>query len=196
VTPFLKDLVILSLRDPAEAARQVIAFDLPRDVLWTALALMAVLNTLLYSATTALVPGPSPMPAIFQTPLAYLLFMGGGLVLVSVALYWTGRSFGGTGSLNDILAVIIWLQFLRVLVQVVSIVLLLTLPLLAALLTLVVAIVGLWIFVHFIDQAHRFGSPLKSVGVIVASFIGMVMGLSIVLALVGGGILGGAQNVL
>ncbi|MDA0962158.1 MAG: YIP1 family protein [Proteobacteria bacterium] len=196
MTPFLKDLVILSLRDPAEAARQVIAFNLPREVLWTALALMAVLNTLMYSVTSALVPGPSPMPAVFQTPLAYLLFMGGALVLVSIALYWAGRSFGGTGSLDDILSVIIWLQFLRVLVQVVSIVLLLTLPLLAALLTLAAAILGLWIFVHFVDQAHRFGSPLKSVGVIVASFIGMVMGLSILLALFGGGFLGGAQNVL
>ena len=196
MTPFLKDLVILSLRDPAEAARQVIAFNLPREVLWTALALMAVLNTLMYSVTSALVPGPSPMPAVFQTPLAYLLFMGGALVLVSIALYWAGRSFGGTGSLDDILSVIIWLQFLRVLVQVVSIVLLLTLPLLAALLTLAAAILGLWISVHFVDQAHRFGSPLKSVGVIVASFIGMVMGLSILLALFGGGFLGGAQNVL
>ena len=196
MTPWLTNLVILSLRDPAEAARRVIAFDLPREMLWTALALMAILNTLMYSATAALVPGPSPMPAIFQTPFAYLMFMGGGLVLVSIALYWTGRSFGGTGSLDDILSVMIWLQFLRVLVQVVSIVLLLTLPLLAALLTLAAAILGLWIFVHFIDQAHRFGSPLKSVGVIVASFIGMVMGLSILLALFGGGFLGGAQHVL
>ena len=108
----------------------------------------------------------------------------------------TGYFMGGTGSLDDILSVMIWLQFLRVLVQVVSIVLLLTLPLLAALLTLAAAILGLWIFVHFIDQAHRFGSPLKSVGVIVASFIGMVMGLSILLALFGGGFLGGAQHVL
>lgn len=196
MTTWLRDLVILSVRDPAAAAREIIAFDLPRDVLWTALALMAVLNTLLYSVTTSLVPGPSPMPAIFQTPFAYLVFMGGGLVLVTVALYWTGRSFGGTGSMDDILSVIIWLQFLRVVVQVISIVLLLTLPLLAALVTLAAAILGLWIFVHFVDQAHRFGSPLKAVGVIVASFIGMVMGLSILLAMFGGGFLGGAQNVL
>ena len=196
MTAWLKDLVILSLRDPAEAARQLIALDLQREVLWTALALMAVLNTLLYSATSILFPGPSPMPAIFQTPIMYLFFVAGGLVLIVVALYWTGRSFGGTGTMSGILTVMIWLQFLRVLVQAAALVFLVTIPLLAGLLTLGAAVAGLWIFVHFIDQAHRFESPLKSVGVIVASFIGMVMGLSVLLALVGGGFLGGAQHVL
>lgn len=190
----LRELVILSLRDPAQAARVVLGMSLPREVLWTALMLMAVLNTLIYSLTNMAAPGPSPLPAAFSSPAFYFFFVAGALILIVNAVYWTGRAFGGQASMTDVMAVIVWLQFLRVLVQGLALVLLLTVPLLSALLVLAAILVGLWIFVHFVDQAHRFNSPGKAAGVIVAAFFAMVLGISILLALIGVSVPTGAVN--
>lgn len=183
--PPLKDLAIVSVQDPASAARQLISLGLDRSVLWLALFLMAVLNTLLHGVTNQLVPGPTPLPVLFDVPAVYFFFVSGGLVLIVVTIFWAGRAFGGQGRMEDVMVVIVWLQFLRVCVQAVALVLLLTIPFLSMILVLAAAVVGLWILVHFVDQAHRFNSVAKAAGVLIAAFIGMVMGVSILLSLIG-----------
>lgn len=183
--PQLKDLAIESVQDPAGAARQLIALNLDRGALWLALFLMAVLNTLLHGLTDLLVPGPSPLPGLFDVPAVYFFFVGGGLVLIVLTIFWTGRAFGGQARMEDVMVVIVWLQFLRVIVQAVALLLLLTIPVLSVILVLAAAFVGLWILVHFVDQAHQFNSVGKSAGVLIAAFIGMVVGVSILLSLIG-----------
>ncbi|WP_050931715.1 Yip1 family protein [Aestuariivita boseongensis] len=191
LTPSLKDLVVLTIQDPAEAARQLMALKLDRGTLWTAVFLMAVLNTLLAGLNNLLLPGTSPFPGLFDVPAAYFFMVAGGLVLTILAIFWGGRAFGGQGSMEDVMVVIAWLQFMRVLVQAVALVLLLTIPVLSMLLVLAAAFVGLWILVHFVDQAHRFGSLGKAAGVLIAAFVCMVVGLSILLSMIGVGAVGG-----
>ncbi|MCE8008247.1 Yip1 family protein [Aestuariivita sp.] len=181
----LKDLAILSIKDPALAARELIALKLDRGTLWTGLFLMVVLNTLLHSLTNILVPGPSPLPGVFDVPAIYLMFVGGGLVLIVLMVFWTGRTFGGTGQMEDVMVVLVWLQFLRVIVQAAALLLLLTIPVLSMLLVLAAGFIGLWMLVHFVNEAHGFGSLGKSAGVLVAAFVGMVVGVSILLSLIG-----------
>ena len=183
--PSLKDLAIESVQDPAGAARQLMALNLDRGTLWLALFLMAVLNTLLHGLTNQLVPGPSPLPGLFDVPAVYFFFVGGGLVLIVLTIFWTGRAFGGQARMEDVMVVVVWLQFLRVMVQAAALVLLLTIPVLSMILVLAAAFVGLWILVHFVDQAHQFNSVGKSAGVLIAAFIGMVVGVSILLSLIG-----------
>ncbi|MFY9209909.1 MAG: YIP1 family protein [Aestuariivita sp.] len=184
--PSLKDLALLSVQNPAEAARLLISLRIDRKTLWTGLFLVAVLNTLLNGLNTLLVPGPSPFPGLFDVPAVYFFFISGGLVLTVITLYWVGRSFGGQASMEDVIVVVVWLQFLRVLVQAAALLLLLTIPMLSIILVFAAALVGLWILVHFVDQAHQFQSPVKAAGVLIAAFVGMVVGLSILLSLIGG----------
>ena len=106
-------------------------------------------------------------------------------------LFWVGRMFGGQGSMEDIMVVIVWLQFMRVLVQAAALLLLLTIPVLSMLLILAAALVGIWILVHFVDQAHRYGSLGKAAGVLIAAFVGMVVGISILLSMIGVDAVGG-----
>ncbi|MCR9125925.1 MAG: YIP1 family protein [Rhodobacteraceae bacterium] len=183
-------LVIQSVRDPAAAARFLLALDLPRQTLWMALTLVAVLNTLMFSLSNLVTPTTSPIPGIFDTPIVYLGFVLGGLVLVVLSLFWTGRALGGVGRLEDILVLVVWLQGLRVLVQALVILLMVTFPLLSALVVLAAGVIGLWILAHFVDQAHRFGSLARSAGVLIAGFLAMVLGLSLFLSLIGARVIG------
>ncbi len=191
LTPSLKDLALLTVQDPAEAARQLMAIQLDRGTLWTAVFLVAVLNTLLAGLNNVLMPNTTPIPGLFDVPAVYFFFVGGGLVLTILTLFWVGRAFGGEGSMEDIMVVVVWLQFMRVLVQATALVLLLTIPMLSILLILVAALVGIWILVHFVDQAHRFGSLGKAAGVLIAAFVGMVVGVSILLSMIGVSAVGG-----
>lgn len=191
--PALKDLVVASVQDPATVARQLIALNIDRGTLWLALFLMAVLNTLLQGVTNQLVPG-SPLPEPFAIPAVYFFFVAGGLVLIVLTIFWAGRAFGGQGRMEDVMVVVAWLQFLRVLVQAAALVLLLTIPVLSMILVLAAAFVGIWILVHFVDQAHQFNSVGKAAGVLIAAFVGMVVGVSILLSLIGVSALG-AGNV-
>lgn len=191
LTPSLKDLAVLTVQDPAEAARQLMALQLDRGTLWTAVFLVAVLNTLLAGLNNVLMPNSTPFPGLFDVPAVYFFFVGGGLVLTILTLFWVGRAFGGEGSMEDIMIVIVWLQFMRVLVQAAALLLLLTIPVLSILLILAAALVGIWILVHFVDQAHRFGSLSKAAGVLIAAFVGMVVGVSILLSMIGVSAVGG-----
>ena len=188
-------LANLSVTDPAEAARVLLSFRVPSEALWTALVLVAVLNTLVFAVTNILVPAPSTMPGLFDSPVIYFGLICGGLVLTVLAIHWVGGLFGGTASRDDVMILIVWLQGLRVLVQVAALVLMLVAPLLSAILVIAAAFVGLFITLHFIDQAHGFKSLGKSAGVLIASGLAIIVGLSVLLSLIGGPFIGTIPNV-
>jgi hypothetical protein len=194
-TSDLRELTVLSLTRPAEAARILLAQNLQRETLWTALMLVAVLNTLMFSLSNVLMPGPSPLPQAFNSPAVYFFFVSGGLILIVMSIFWTGRALGGQGSMNDVLVMIVWLQGLRVLVQAAALILMMTIPILSALLVMAAAFIGIWILLHFVDQAHKFNSLGRSAGVLIAAFVAMVLGLSLILSLIGASILGSSGYV-
>ncbi|MEY8831222.1 YIP1 family protein [Sedimentitalea sp. XS_ASV28] len=196
MTPsFLRDLAVLTIKSPAEASRVLLGLNVPREALWTGLALVAVLNGLLFALTNLLVPGPSPLPEVFLVPSLYTVLVAGGLLLSIYALYWTGRLMGGTGTLDEIMMAILWLQGLRVVLMVIVIVLIMTVPALSALLVFAASIYGLYILVHFVNQAHRLNSLPKSAGVLVASTAAILLGLTLLISLFGGPTSGLSANV-
>jgi len=189
------DMIVMSVRDPAEVARRLIAMQIPREVLWTGLALAAVVNTLLFSLSGMLMPGPGMGMPMFASPFSYLVMVTGGLILTVTMIYWAGRMLGGTGRFDDVLVTVLWMQVLRVLVQVATLVLSLAIPLLAMLLVLVATVLGLYITLHFIDQAHRLNSLPKAGGALILSILMMAVALSVLLALFGGVFFGGVSHV-
>lgn len=191
----LRDLAVMTIKDPANAARIVMATRFPREALWTALALAAVLNTLMFSLSDLISPAPSPFPTVFQVPVFYLAVIGFGLVASVYALSWIGRIMGGQGGLDDIMSLLIWLQAMRIAVQAVAIVLSVTIPVLAVLLSLAASLMGVYITLHFVNEAHRFGSLGRSAVVLIGSAVGIVVFVSILLTLVGGTLMGSESYV-
>jgi hypothetical protein len=174
-----------TLRDPRASAVQIISMALPRDVLWTALALVAALNTFLILLLIDITGSVMVLPSYFDAPLALFVLLTGLMVVYIHAMYWTGLAIGGQGALMDVLALVVWFQVLRAVAQLAVIVLTLAIPGLGTLLSLVVAIWGLWIFLNFIAAAMNLPSVGHGLLVLVLSAVGLVLGLAVLLSIIG-----------
>lgn len=187
---YLRDLALLTLRSPARAGQQILALKLEREILWTGFALAVVLNTLLFTLQQYLIPAPEGTPVIFTSQTAYFAMIAGGQVLFIYALYLAGTWLGGQGSLSEVLALMVWLQLLQAAAQAVLLVLMLTAPGLFILVNMGAMIYGLYILVHFIDQAHGLKSLGRSVGVLATALFSLAFALALLLALAGGSLIG------
>jgi hypothetical protein len=181
----LVPLIAMTLRTPQVAAEQIIALRLSRDVLWTALALVALVNTAIVVLLISLSPPEFALPGYFSSPLALFFLLTGLLVIYVHALYWAGRAVGGKGDLGDLLALMVWLQALRAGAQMLVLVAALAIPPLAALLSLVIAIWGFWILLNFITAAMRLPTVFHAVATLIVSGIGVVLGVGLVLFFIG-----------
>lgn len=178
-------LVRTTLRDPRTAAQQIISWQLSRDILWTALALVTILNTFVIVMLIQLAKPEVPLPGYFNTPLALYVLLAGILVIYVHTIYWAGLAIGGQGTLNDVLALVVWLQVLRALAQIGVLVLTTLLPSLALLLSLIVGIWGLWILLSFIATALNLRTIGHAVAVLIIGAVGLVLGLGVLLAVIG-----------
>jgi hypothetical protein len=165
---------------------------LGRDVLWTALALVAVINTFLILLIVATSSATMPLPGYFDKPLTLFVLIAGLMVVYIHAMYWVGLAVGGKGALMDVLAVVVWFQVLRAIAQAAVVLLSLAIPPLGAILSLVVAGWGIWIFLSFLAEALNLRSLWHGVAVVCVAFIGIVMGMAVLIAMIGGA----AQGVL
>ena len=186
----LSELVITSVRDPALAANMLLVLSVDRRTLWTALLLMAVLNTLIQQIGLVLIPGSSPFPGVFDSALIYFCFVYGTFVLIVFSIYWVGRSFGGHGTMENVMVTIVWLQFLREIVESIGLLLFFVAPTLSLLLVFAATLIGFWMLIHFINQAHDFQNIGKTILILIASFIAMIVMATILLSLIGVGNLG------
>lgn len=179
-------LALLTVKDPAEAARRVMALNFPRETLWLALAVVSVLNTILLFLPAALLGLPIILPGILAHPFAYFLMISVGLVAMIYLMQWVGLKMGGNGTLEEVASVLIWLQALRVAVQAIALILQFLFPLFTILLSVVVGLYSLYIILHFIDQSLRLKSLGKAAGVLIATVLALAIAMTLLLALVGG----------
>jgi Yip1-like protein len=188
-------LAITSVRNPAVAARVLMGMGFDIGSLWSALVLVAIGNTLLYSLSIAIFPESSPLSHFLSAPFVYFAIVAGGLTLTSVSIAWVGRKMGGKGQLADVLVLVVWMQALRLVVQVAVLVLVFVMPALSALLVLAAGLIGIYMLVNFVDQAHGFHSIGRAAMVLIASMLAIVVGLTLILTLVGGVAMGIPPNV-
>lgn len=191
----LWSLAVLSVTRPADAARAVLDARLPRPVLWSGLMLAAALNAILFSLSNLLLPTPPLFPAVLQSPLAYFGLVVLGMVGFIQAILWVGRGLGGQGDADDVMAVIVWMQYLRLLVQLASLILVLTIPILSLALVIAATFIGLYILLHFIMQAHRLDNLGRAAFVLVLSALAVIFAATFFFALFGPSIMGSMQNV-
>ena len=172
-------LAKLTLRDPQAGARAVLALPVPREHNFTLFLLVIVLSGILAEISLILLPSAPPEGAAdgvagtgpILNGFAVTALIGGAILLMAGAITGIGRMFGGTGTMTDVLRLVIWQQFLLLALQAVQILLALILPALAALVTLVGVGLSLWLLTHFVTVAHGFASPAKVfLGLLASSF--------------------------
>lgn len=190
---FWPQLALDTLRDPKGTCEKIMGWNLDRPTLYMALFAVAAINALLASIPVILTPGgvepelraALPILALLERPLVFFALVAGTLVVMIQALFWAGRAMGGQGSLGDVMALLIWLQAMRALAQLVILVLGLFAPVLSALAALVLQLVALWLFLHFLSAAMRFDSLFRAFGLLVAVAAGLFLGLMLILSLLG-----------
>jgi Yip1 domain len=167
-------LAQVSVRDPRQAVRLLLAEDVPIPARTAGLLLMAVLSAILLQPGFALLPPPEDVIGQFlvQSPLQTAVLQWFILILSALLIYRVGRAFNGVGTLADALLLVVWLQLLMLGVQVAQLLALILVPPLSGLLGLAGFILFLWLLVNFIAELHGFRS-LGAVfaGVVVTFFL-------------------------
>ena len=196
ITADWRALAVLTVKDPAEAARRILALNLPAEICWLGLALAVVLDTMLFSVSNMVLPqADSALYGLIATPVSYGAVVGGGLVVTIIAIHRVGRVFGGQGEFSELLSLMVWLQLLSVAAQAAVFVLVLVVPLLAMILSFAATFLGIYIFLHFVDQAHRLASLWRAAGVLFAAVLVISLAFMILLSLIGAPFSGDLQNV-
>ncbi|NDV97835.1 YIP1 family protein [Salipiger sp. PrR002] len=169
---------------PREVARRLISLRLSREVLLTGFALVVVLNALIVGlmqlggeVPAGMLLAPVPMGLLLATMLAATI----------AVMTWAGRTLGGSGRIEDVAVLLIWLQALRALAQLGVALLGAVSGGLALLVVLGSLIVGIWILVNFLDEAHGLGSPFKALLVLILASVALVLALMMIVSLLGVG---------
>ncbi|MFK7876084.1 MAG: YIP1 family protein [Paracoccaceae bacterium] len=185
-----QELFMQTVRTPAEAADHVLQTELEFSDLWMGVIAISALSACVTGLTIVLIPLPPGWPELFASPFAHFATTAVGMILFATLLTWAGRGLGGTGTLPSLLKLILWLQTFRVGLQVLGLLLLVAVPVLGAFYGLATGLLALWVLLHFIKVGHGLASIGTASLVLFATFVGLIVGMSMLLSLVGFGSLG------
>ncbi|MDX8352078.1 YIP1 family protein [Cognatiyoonia sp. IB215182] len=179
--------VWISVTQPAEMAGKVLSMQFSRDVLWTALALVAVLNVLLLGVLQLISPmsADAPEQVITVSPFGYLAIIGAFLTFMIFMLVHAGRMMGGDGTIEGTLTLLIWFQAVSLTLEGMQVLLVLLSPAIAALFGLMSLGAIIWVFVNLVNVLHGFANLGKAVVVIFMALIGTVLGTGLVMGMLG-----------
>ncbi len=182
-----------SIMEPTDSARKAIAMNIPRDALWTALALIVVMNVIM----VVLLQMISPAPVAFQerafamSPFGFVAILSIFLVMFVFGLFYAGQIMGGAGTLHGALTIIVWFQSISLTLEAIQLVLVVISPAIASIFGLLSLGALMWCFLNFINVLHEFNNLGKAFVVIFLALIGTALLAGIVLAVLGIGPAGG-----
>lgn len=182
-----RNLLSDSFVRPRAAARSVLALRLaPALLLQAAIAVTAAGIVFGYLAVRL---GGAEIDQVSTAILAYPLLGAaiqfGAILVVAFLTARIGSLFGGTGSFESALALVVWLNVVMLLIQIVQILLMLLAPPLTAFVAIFAVIWALWAFANFVTELHGFQNPLFVLGGVILSMIVLFFGLAMILTILG-----------
>jgi len=156
-----------AMREPREAAADIIALDVPREAVVPAFALMSLISVILLLLSEAVAPTVLSLWSPFQLTALFLLLYG-GLAFTTCRI---GRMMDGIGTCPDALLLITLMLAVFVPIKVVhTVFLVVSLPL-AGLLSIFLFFYSIWINVMLVAALHGYENLGKAVAVSVLSWI-------------------------
>lgn len=180
-----RTLLGLTLREPMQAARVLMALGLPVSARWMALLLAVSLSGVLAWIAGQLAPIPAEMRTPFSDAISLPFTMAGmqfcAVVLAAGLMTVIGRAFGGHGRFEDALLLTVWIEISLLLIQVLQLVAMVILPPLASILGVLAVALFFWLTVQFTKQLHGFSSSVKVLlGLVSTAFLaGFVLSILI-----------------
>ncbi|WP_010138270.1 YIP1 family protein [Oceanicola sp. S124] len=171
------DLARESVLNPRIGAARLLALSLPEAVAPLMLALLAVLNGIVYGLILSSV--------VALSPVLLALFSGAIIWLSAWLLSVVGQRLGGQGQWPELLRAVLWLQMLRLVAQVVLVLLSVLLPPLAGFAGMAAGVWGLYMMVCFVTEAHGFATRWKAVAALAAVFVLTLVFATLVVAVIG-----------
>lgn len=194
----LKTLIVAArdtVQHPRAGARAVINMALPASAGWVALGLMAVISAAMAAALYAAFPIPADeaapqfgaMEQILSNPLQLAGVQAVVLAIGAVLTYRIGKAFGGVGRLADAVALLAWLEFILLLLQIAQTAAMAFSPPLSEAIGLFGFVLFLWLLSNFTAELHGFSSVFATFLGIVGSVIGLSFAAAVVVAMMIGG---------
>jgi hypothetical protein len=179
--PSLLSAARATVTDPRSAARKVMSMDLPLQAAGMALLLTSVLSAILAHVSFALLPVSSQagLEGMMASPLRTAIVQVIAAFTGAFAAQVVGRWRGGTGTLPRTVALLAWLQFVMLILQVAQILAEIVLPPFALVLAYVSVGLFLWLLVHFVMELHGF----RSVAATTFGILGTMVMMGFLLAL-------------
>jgi hypothetical protein len=182
-----------SIMEPTESARKAIEMNVARETLWTALALIAVVNVIL----VVLLQMNSPAPVAFQeqafalSPFGFVAIISIFLVMFVFGVFYAGQIMGGTGTLHGSLTIIVWFQSISLTLEAIQLVLVVISPAIASIFGLLSLGALIWCFLNFINVLHGFKNLGTAFAAVFIALLGTALLAGIILAVLGVGPAGG-----
>ncbi|MEM8801138.1 MAG: YIP1 family protein [Pseudomonadota bacterium] len=182
---------VRAFREPREAAADVIALGVPRDVLVPGLMVIVILSVMLNALGEAVAPTPLASITHFQMSVFLLILF----VSFAAAVFKVGQAMGGLGEWQDSLLLAIFFQAVFLPAQALQVLLIIIVPPIASLFGLAIFLFGLWVNVNFIAALHGFPSLGKALGVLVLASVVVAFVMAFAAPLIGISLFGGAPGV-
>lgn len=156
----LLSLAKYTVQNPREGARIVLRGDIPVTARWVAFALMAVISAILAHFSFALMPPDvqGTMDGAVASPVTTAIMQAGLMIVAVFLIHQVGRWRGGVGRFEDALLLMIWLQFILLILQVVQLVTQMVAPPLSMLVGYMSVGIFLWLLSNFVAELHGFSS--------------------------------------
>ena len=171
----------LTLANPRLGARRILALDLPMGARWTAVAIVAIVSTILLHLMLRLSPeeGADPLAMIADNPFLAAVMQAFALVLGAALLAFVGQKRGGRGRFADALLLFCWLQVLILGLEVLQVLAFVAMPLLGDLLSIAIIFAYFWLLTNFTMELHGFKSWGAVLGGIILTMVAAVLLLSL-----------------
>ncbi|MEO3414184.1 Yip1 family protein [Roseovarius sp. CAU 1744] len=187
----IRNLLRTTLTRPREGARDIIALNFANQELWMALTLISITMSAIVSALFHLMPVPEDDTGevirsmlFYSSPIGFALLNLGNAVLSIFVLFWSGRMFGGTGQIRDILSVIVLFQATVIVLLFAIALVSMLLPFVSLLAFVLFAVWAIWAMVSVIAVAHGFQSIGKAIAVFLMATFVVPFGISVILGAV------------
>jgi|TARA_B100000768_G_C11272249_1_gene373970 hypothetical protein len=182
LTDFVK-LVINTIKDPKQVALKISLVTLPPVTLWSLVVLVVIISVLLSELANWLLPVKPTQTSLIliSSPFLATVVLTVLMTVMIFLTFYIGKLFGGTGSIESTISVIVWLQTTMIALQVVQLILIPFLPSLAMILGFFAGILFFWLYVNFILVLHGFTSLGKVFFGVIASMLGVIFLFSLLI---------------
>lgn len=179
----LLSMARFTVQNPREGARMVMQVSMPMSARWAGFALMAVMSSVLAHVSFGLLPAESQaqMGNAMASPFRTVILQGALMLVAAHAIVWVGRWRGGVGTFENVLILMVWLQFILLILQAFQIAVQILVPPLADILGFASVGIFLWLLSNFVAEVHKFESVGKAfAGIMITMF---AMGLLLAIAI-------------